>query len=101
MVTHALERIDIKEPLPVERNSGQNAVVQRALVDVGITSIAVEQGEPVVPLGQRDRAARLLVGGEVGQVVVVGETLVRGAGPMPPVMYMFARSYSSRRGSAS
>ena len=80
VVSLAFQRVHIEEPLSIQRDTGQHAVVERALEDVGEPRVAVKQGQPMVPLGECDRGAGFLVGGEVGQVVVVREAFVRGAG---------------------
>ena len=72
----ALQGIDVEELRAVLGHAREHAIVERALQHVGITRVAVEQGQPMRPLRKRDGGAGLLVGGEVRQVVIHGESLV-------------------------
>ena len=72
----AFQGIDVKELRAVLGHAREHAIVERALQHVGVTRVAVEQGQPMRPLRQRDGGAGLLVGGEVLQVVIHGEALV-------------------------
>jgi len=80
--------IDIEETGAVERDARQHAVVEGSLINVREPRVAVEQGEPVVPLGEGDRGAGFLIGGEVRQIVVLGESFVARARTDAPVMYI-------------
>ena len=80
MAAAAGQRVVVEEPLAVERQAAQRAVVERQLHDVGIAAVALEQQHAMRPEDQADRGAGLGVGGLVGQIVVGGEALVVLAG---------------------
>ena len=80
------ERIRVEERLAVERDAGDQAVVERALHDVDVLGVGVEQEEAVVPEIVADGGAGFVVGGHVRQLVVAAERLAGARAPMPPVM---------------
>ena len=71
----AEQRIDVVEPLAVERDAAQKAVVQRPLDQVGEAGLARRQQHPPVPHDAGDGRARLAVRAFVRQLVRPAERL--------------------------
>ena len=73
------QRVRIEEAIARERQPREHRVVDRALVDVEVLAVLLEQEHPVVPQRVRDGRARLRVR-RVRQVVVGAEALPRAGG---------------------
>ena len=54
------KRIGIEELVAVERDAGQEAVVDHTLNHIHVLGIAVEQEHAVIPHGVADRGTRLV-----------------------------------------
>ena len=76
MVAQTRQRILVKEPLAVERDAAEHAVVQCAFHHVRVTAIAIELEQAMVPKDQADRGAGFGIRRFVGQVIVGRETFV-------------------------
>ena len=71
-----LQRVGVDVALAVERQPGQEAVVERALDQVGVARLAGDHEHPPAEHHRPDRGARLAVAALVGQLVRVAERLV-------------------------
>ncbi len=69
------QRVGVEELVAVERDAGEEAVVDDALEHIDVLRVAVQQEHAVVPQGQRDRGAGLVVGLEVVELVGPGVAL--------------------------
>src|SRR5580698_5049843 len=78
-----VQRIYIEEALAVEPDAGQEAVVERALDEVGEPGLAGDEQHPPVPHDRGDRGAGLTVGAVGRQLERHAErlTLVPGSDP--------------------
>ncbi len=72
---HHFQRIDIKEPLPVELHSGKNGVVKGALHHVRILAVNLIFQHFGGKEHQADGGAGLRIGSIAGQIIVCGERL--------------------------
>ncbi len=75
-VAAAGQRIGVEETVARQRDAREHAVVEGAFEDVDIGRVSVEQRHAVAPEHGRDRAAGFAVGGVVGQVIGIAESLV-------------------------
>src|ERR1700690_4045890 len=83
MLAAACQRIVVEEPLTIERDAAQGAIVERLLHDIAVAPVALELDHAVGPEYETDRRAGLGVGGLVREVVVGGEAFVAGRGTEP------------------
>ena len=74
-----LQRVDVEERAAVEREAGEEPVVQGALEHVGEPALAGHEQHPPVPHDARDRRARLAVGAVRRQLVGVADRLAEMA----------------------
>ena len=79
MLAGRLQGVRVEEGLAVERDPGEEAVVERPLHHVDVPGVGVQQEQAVVPVVVADGGAGLVVGAQVGQLVVDPERLP-GAG---------------------
>jgi hypothetical protein len=75
-----LERVGIEEGVSLERNAGDQSVVERALHHVDVLAIAMEQELAMIPVVHSNRGAGLVVGGHVRKVVRIAKALVSAGG---------------------
>ena len=75
-----LQRVHVGVAAAVEREAGEEAVVERALEQVGVARLARGEQHPPVPLHRGDRRARLAVAAVGRQLVGVAERLVAVVG---------------------
>ena len=79
----AHQRVHVKEAQPVQRDAAQEAVVQRALDQIGEACLACGQQQPPVPHDATDGRARLTVGALARQLVCVTKRLAIVTRPEP------------------
>ena len=70
-----LQRVGVEERLAVERDPGEEAVVQRSLEEVGEAALARDEQHPPVPHDAGDRRARFAVGAVGRQLVPIADRL--------------------------
>ena len=75
VLAHRLQGVGIEETVALQRDTRNQAVVERALQHVVVLRLAVEQEQPVVDVDIADGGTRLAVGTHVGQFVVLAEGL--------------------------
>jgi hypothetical protein len=80
MLAVRFQWIRIEEQRAVERDAGDEPVVERPLQYIDVFRVAVEQKETLVPVVHADRGAGLVVGGHVRQLVCLAEGLVAAGG---------------------
>ncbi len=76
MAAPAFQWIVVEEGRAVEGEAGERAVVERLLQDVGEPAVRAAAEHAARPHGEADGSAGLGIGALVGQVVIVGKSLI-------------------------
>ncbi len=76
VIPQAGKGVLVEEPLAIERDAADHAVIERPLHHVGIARIAVELQHAMRPEDESDCRACLGIGSLIGQVIVESEAFV-------------------------